>query len=79
MSTLNFTPNKQLLKSKRISVSIRLLDDDHTELKDAANEEQRSMSFIAIRRYIKGRSQELSGIDLHHHNTNLKEGVKNVK
>ncbi|WP_201543452.1 hypothetical protein [Psychrobacter immobilis] len=79
MHTLDSTPKKQLLKSKRVSISIRLLDDDHTELKDTANEQQRSMSFVAMRRYMKGRNQELSSIDIYHDNTNLKEGVKNVK
>lgn len=60
MSTLNSTLNKQLLKSKRVSISIRLLDEDYAELKDAANEQQRSMNFVAIRRYLTGRNQELS-------------------
>ena len=78
MSKSNSTP-KQLLKSKRVSVSIRFLDDDYAELKDTANEQQRSMSFVAMRRYLKGRNQELSSIDIYHDNTNLKEGVKNVK
>lgn len=79
MSALNSTPNKQLLKSKRVSVSMRLLDDDHTELKNAANEQQRSMSFVAMRRYLNGRSQELLNLDTYKDNINLNKGIKNVR
>lgn len=79
MSTLNSTPNQQLLKSKRVSVSIRLLDDDYAELRDAANEQQRSMNFIAIHRYLIGRNQELSNLDICNDNINLNKGVKNVR
>lgn len=80
MSKSNSTP-KQLLKSKRVSVSIRFLDDDYAELKDTANEQQRSMSFVAMRRYLNGRSQELLNLDTHNdnNNTNLNKGIKNVR
>lgn len=79
MSTSNSTSNKQLLKSKRVSISIRLLDEDYVELRDAANDQQRSMNFIAIRRYLTGRSQELSKLNTYNDNTNSNKGIKNVK
>lgn len=79
ISSLPSTKKGQLLKSKRVSVPIRLTVENHLELRDLALKQQRSMSFIAMRRYLKGRSQELSSIDVHHDNKNLKEGVKNVK
>ena len=79
ITALASTKKGQLLKAKRVSVPIRLLVDDHEELTSSAEKQQRSMSFVAMRRYMKGRNQELSSIDIYHDNTNLKEGVKNVK
>lgn len=79
MSISNSTSNKQLLKSKRVSISIRLPHEDYAELKNAANEQQRSMNFVAIKRYMEGRSQDLPNLDTYNDNINLNEGVKNVK
>lgn len=58
-TSLSSTTKGQLLKSKRIPVPIRLIVDDHKELKDSAHSQQRSMGFIAMRRYLVGRDQEL--------------------
>lgn len=54
------TQKGQLKKKKRIGISVRLELDDHAELSQVAEGEVRSMSFIALRRYIKGREIELS-------------------
>lgn len=58
-TALSSTQKGQLKKADRISIPIRLLTDDHTELKESAVEQQRSMSFVAMRRYLSGRNQEL--------------------
>lgn len=54
------TQKGQLKKNKRIGISVRLELDDHTELGQVSDKEERSMSFIALRRYLKGRELELS-------------------
>ncbi|PKH79990.1 hypothetical protein [Psychrobacter sp. 4Bb] len=79
-TALTSTIKGQLQKSKRISVPIRLQVDDHNELKHLADIQQRSMSFIAMRRYLLGRNQELLSHEIHSNSSdsNIK-GVKNVK
>lgn len=60
-TTLEPTPKGELphLKTgKRKSVQIRLPPDQHKELTQAAVDEDRSMSFIALRRYQRGLSLE---------------------
>lgn len=59
-TTLEATPKGQLQKTKRISIPVRLELDDHAELGQVAESEERSMSFITLRRYIKGREVELA-------------------
>lgn len=54
------TQKGQLKKTKRISIPVRLEVEDHAELGQAADSEQRSMSFVALRRYLKGREIELA-------------------
>lgn len=46
-------------KGSRKTVPIRLPKDDHRELKTQALSESRSMSFVAMRRYLLGRAIEL--------------------
>ncbi len=53
-STLEPTPKGEMPKGKRQVAPIRLLDHEHAELKQASEHEQRSMSFIAYRRYQAG-------------------------
>ena len=79
-TALASTKKGQLNKAKRVSVPIRLLVDDHKELSGAAEKYQRSMSFIAMRRYLLGRNQELLSHEIHSNSSdsNIK-GVKNVK
>jgi len=57
---LQATQSGQLAKSKRIITSIRMTVKDHAELKEIAELEQRSMSFVTLRRYLKGRDVELA-------------------
>ena len=78
-TSLHSTKSGQLPKSKRISVPIRLTIKDHLELKSVAINQQRSMSFVAMRRYLIGLSQELSSTNNNSENISLIEGVKNVK
>lgn len=59
-TTLVATQKGQLKKAKRMSMSVRLEVDDHAELGQVADSEQRSMGFIALRRYLKGRDIELA-------------------
>lgn len=59
-TTLAATQKGQLTKTKRISIPVRLEVDDHAELGQVADSEQRSMSFITLRRYLKGRDVELA-------------------
>ena len=59
-NALKPTDSGRLQKTKRISVPIRLRTDDHAELKSSAEDELRSMGFIAMRRYLKGRELELT-------------------
>lgn len=61
---LTSTDKGQLPKAKRITVPIRLLTIDHTELKKTADDEDRSMSFIAMRRYQAGLQLEQAKSDL---------------
>lgn len=58
-TALSSTQKGQLKKANRISLPIRLLADDHKELKESAVQQKRSMSFVAMRRYLSGRDQEL--------------------
>ncbi|MGM8899469.1 MULTISPECIES: hypothetical protein [unclassified Psychrobacter] len=80
-TALTSTIKGQLQKSKRISVPIRLQVDDHNELKHLADIQQRSMSFVAMRRYLVGRDQELLNSETYINSSdlNIKKGVKNVK
>jgi len=80
-TSLPYTKKGQLQKSKRISVPIRLQIEDHNELKFIADIQQRSMSFVAMRRYLIGRDQELLSSETHSNssNSNIKGGVKNVE
>lgn len=71
-SILSSTLNGQLQKASRVSVPIRLTIDDHKELKLTAEKEQRSMSFIAMRRYLIGRTQEPSDIEKCNKSNNVK-------
>ena len=75
------TKKGQLKKADRTSIPIRLLTDDHTELKESAVEQQRSMSFVAMRRYLLGRDQELLAKQKFDSDqcSNNKEEVINVK
>lgn len=57
---LEATPKGQLQKTQRVSIPVRLEIEHHAELTETAAEEQRSMSFITLRRYLKGREIELS-------------------
>lgn len=59
-TALTSTSKGQLPKAQRLVIPIRLLAEDHSELKRIADNEQRSMSFIAMRRYLKGRELELN-------------------
>ena len=62
-NNLTATPKGELphLKTgKRKAVAIRLPPNDHAELEQAAEEEMRSMSFIALRRYQAGLQLELA-------------------
>lgn len=64
METNSLTPTikgqlKHAKNKARKTIPIRLLIQDHKELKDQAEHEARSMSFIAMRRYLKGRELEL--------------------
>lgn len=81
ITTLASTKNGQLNKAKRVSVPIRLLFNDHKELNATAEHQQRSMSFVAMRRYLIGRDQELLSSETYSNssNSNIKAGVKNVK
>ena len=54
------TQKGQLKKTKRRSIPVRLEIEFHAELNQVAESEQRSMSFIALRRYLKGRAAELA-------------------
>lgn len=57
----NQTHQKQRLPyTKRHILPIRLEQQDHAELIATAKQEQRSMSFIAMRRYQAGLKQEQS-------------------
>lgn len=47
-------------KGGRRTIALRLDKSDHKELKDQAHSETRSMSFVALRRYLKGRELELN-------------------
>lgn len=80
-TALTSTSKGQLQKSNRISVPIRLQIEDHDELKIIADIQQRSMSFVAMRRYLSGRDQELISAETYSNssNSNIKEGVRNVK
>ena len=62
-TTLKATQKGQLAKSNRISISLRLELDHHAELKAAADADERSMGFIALRRYLKGRDTELAELN----------------
>lgn len=59
-TTLAATEKGQLKKTKRLSIPVRLELEDHAELNQVAESEQRSMSFVALRRYLKGRAVELA-------------------
>lgn len=59
-TTLQATEKGQLNKANRVSISLRLECDHHAELKEVADADQRSMSFVALRRYLKGREIELT-------------------
>lgn len=50
---------EQVRKQGRVSIPLRLISDDHKELKESSKKQQRSMSFVAMRRYSIGRAQEL--------------------
>ena len=59
--TLQATPKGELphLKNgKRKAIQIRLTPAEHAELTQAAATEQRSMSFVALRRYRLGKVAE---------------------
>lgn len=56
--TNSATQKGQLKKSKRIPTPIRLELTDHAELSSTADNEQRSMAFIALRRYNAGKELE---------------------
>ena len=53
-------PKQRLPHAKRHVLPIRLDKDSHTELVNQAEQEQRSMSFIAMRRYQAGLQLEQS-------------------
>ena len=53
-------PKQRLPHAKRHVLPIRLDKDSHTELVNQAEQEQRSMSFIAMRRYQAGLALEQS-------------------
>ena len=59
-TTLKPTQKGHLNKSKRTGVTLRLETDLHADLKEAADKEQRSMGFVVLRRYLKGRDVELA-------------------
>lgn len=81
ITALTSTKKGQLNKAKRVSVPIRLLVDDHQELSSTAEQNQRSMSFIAMRRYLLGRDQELLINETYSNSSssNIKQGVRNAK
>jgi len=81
ITALISTSKGQLQKSKRISVPIRLQREDHNELKFIADMQQRSMSFVAMRRYLVGRDQELTSGETYSNssNSNGKVGVNHDK
>lgn len=59
--TLQATPKGELphlKKGKRKPIQIRITPEDHEELIQAAMKENRSMSFIALRRYRLGKVAE---------------------
>lgn len=60
-TSLQATPKGELphlKKGKRKAIQIRLTPAEHDELTSAAAAEQRSMSFIALRRYRLGKVAE---------------------
>lgn len=60
-NALNPTANGELphlKEGKRIQIAIRLPPDEHQELKNTSEAEERSMSFVALRRYQAGRQIE---------------------
>ena len=79
-TALASTKKGHLQKAVRVPVPIRLMVDDHKELKNSADNQQRSMSFIAMRRYLAGRDQEIPSRETYSDNSdsNIK-GVRNVK
>ena len=83
MSTTALASTKKghLQKAERVSVPIRLLITDHKELKILSEKQQRSMSFIAMRRYLAGRDQELLSSESYITNNSINnaEGAQNVK
>lgn len=60
VSTLQATNKGQLHKSNRKAIPIRLLPEQHAELKKTSATEIRSMGFIALRRYQAGLQLEQS-------------------
>lgn len=48
------TTKGQLPKGKRKAIPIRLMPEHHAELYQTAQDEQRSMGFVALRRYLVG-------------------------